>query len=98
MLTRGYCSGKLPNEKRCLQISLWFCKGCNRLNNYDELVDNSTPSCLTYYIPCKTKDFSAGVFSIMQIPLTITSTRPVVSPSLFSFFFFGNMLRFNRYS
>ena len=31
-------------------------------NNYDELVDNSTPSCLTYYIPCKTKGFSGGVY------------------------------------
>ena len=32
-LTRCYCSGKLPNGKRCLQIRLWFCKGCNGFNN-----------------------------------------------------------------
>ena len=31
-LTRGYFSGKLPNEKICLHIKLWFCKGCDRFN------------------------------------------------------------------
>ena len=31
-LTRVYCSGRLPNGKRCLNRSLWFCKGCNRFN------------------------------------------------------------------
>ena len=31
-LTRGFCSGNLPNENRCLQRSLWFYKGCNRFN------------------------------------------------------------------
>ena len=35
---------------------------------------------------------------IRQIPWTVTSTKPFLSPSLFSFFFFGNMLRSNRYS
>ena len=32
-LTRGYCSRKLPNGKRFLQRSLWFCNGCNGFNN-----------------------------------------------------------------
>ena len=36
--------------------------------------------------------------SIRQLPWTVTSSKPVISPSLFSFFFFGNMLRSNRYS
>ena len=43
-LSRGYCSGKLPNGKRCLQKSLWFCKGCNRLNKmvyYCQLVHSN---------------------------------------------------------
>ena len=31
-LTIGYCSGKLPNGKICLQRIIWFCKGCNRFN------------------------------------------------------------------
>ena len=33
MLTRGCCSRKYPNVKRCLQRSLWFCNGCNGFNN-----------------------------------------------------------------
>ena len=32
-LTRGYCSGSLPNVKIHLKRSLWFYKGCNRFNN-----------------------------------------------------------------
>ena len=32
-ITRGYCSRKLPNGNRCLQISLWFCNGCNGFRN-----------------------------------------------------------------
>ena len=32
-LTRGYCSRKLPNGKRCLHRSLWFCNGCHGFNN-----------------------------------------------------------------
>ena len=32
-LTRGYCSRKFPNGKRCLHRSLWFCNGCNGFNN-----------------------------------------------------------------
>ena len=32
-LTISYCSQKLPNGNRCLQRSLWFCNGCNGLNN-----------------------------------------------------------------
>ena len=31
-ITRCYCSGKLPNEKICFHIKLWFCKGCDRFN------------------------------------------------------------------
>ena len=31
-LTRGYCSGKLPNGNICLQRSLWFCKIYHRFN------------------------------------------------------------------
>ena len=31
-LTRDYCPGKFNNLNRCLQISLWFCKVCNRFN------------------------------------------------------------------
>ena len=37
-------------------------------------------------------------FYIRQLTWTVTSSKPVVSPSLFSFFFFGNMLISNRYS
>ena len=32
-LTRGYCSRKMPNGKRCLQRSLWFCNECRGFNN-----------------------------------------------------------------
>ena len=35
---------------------------------------------------------------IRQLPWTLTSSKPVISPSLFSFLFFGNMLSSNRYS
>ena len=35
--------------------------------------------------------------SVMQLPLKVTSSKPVISSSLFSFLFFGNMLRSNRY-
>ena len=35
--------------------------------------------------------------SIRKIPWTVTSSKPVISPSLFSFLFFGNMMRSNRY-
>ena len=35
--------------------------------------------------------------SIRQLPWTVTSSKPVISPSLFIFFFFGNMLRSNGY-
>ena len=30
--TRGYCSGRLPNGKRCLKRTLLFCNGCTRFN------------------------------------------------------------------
>ena len=66
-------------------------------NNYDKLVDSSTPSCWTYYIPWKSKASLEASISIRQLPWTITSSKPVVSTSLFSFFFFGNMLISNRY-
>ena len=46
----------------------------------------------------KPKASAEASFSICQIPWTVTSTKPVVSFSPFSFFFFGNMLRSNRYS
>ena len=36
--------------------------------------------------------------SIRQLPWTVTSSKPVISPFLFCYFFFGNMLRSNRYS
>ena len=45
----------------------------------------------------KPKASLEAYFPIRQLPWTATSTNPVVSPSLFSFFFFGNMLRSNRY-
>ena len=46
----------------------------------------------------KPKAYLEASFSIRQLPWTVASTKPVVSPSLFSFFFFRNMLRSNRYS
>ena len=36
--------------------------------------------------------------SIKQLSWAVTSSKSVISPSLFSFFFFGNMLRYNGYS
>ena len=35
--------------------------------------------------------------SIRQLPWTVTSSKPVIYSSLFSFFFFGNIMRSNRY-
>ena len=35
---------------------------------------------------------------IRKIPGTVTSSKPVISSSLFIFFFYGNMLRSNKYS
>ena len=32
-ITRGYCSQKLPNGKRRIYRSLWFCNECNGFNN-----------------------------------------------------------------
>ena len=46
----------------------------------------------------KPKDSMGLYISIMQNSWTVTSSKPVISPSLFRFFFFGNMLRYNRYS
>ena len=46
----------------------------------------------------KPKASLEAYFSIRQPPWTVTYSKPVISPSLFSFFFFGNMLRSNRYS
>ena len=45
----------------------------------------------------KPKASKEAYISIMQLPLIVTSSKPVISPSLFSFFFFGNMLISNRY-
>ena len=44
------------------------------------------------------KAYLEAYISVIQLPLTVTSSKPVISTSLFSFFFFGNMLRYNRYS
>ena len=46
----------------------------------------------------KPKASLEAYFSISQLPCTVNSSKPVISPSLFSFFFFGNMIRSNRYS
>ena len=46
----------------------------------------------------KPKASLEAYFFIRQLPLTVTFTKHVVSPSLFSFFFFGHMLISNRYS
>ena len=45
----------------------------------------------------KPKAYLEASISIRQLPGTVTSSKPVISPSLFSFLFFGNILRHNRY-
>ena len=45
----------------------------------------------------KLKAYMETSFLIMQLPWTVTSSKPVISPSLLSFLFFCNMLKFNRY-
>ena len=45
----------------------------------------------------KTKASPEVYFSIRQLTWAVTYSKPVVSPSLFSFFFFVNMLISNRY-
>ena len=45
----------------------------------------------------KPKASMEAYISISQLPWSVTSSNPDISPSLFSFFFFVNMLRFNRY-
>ena len=45
----------------------------------------------------KPKASLEAYFSIRKLTWTVTSSEPVISPSLLSFFFFCNMLRFNRY-
>ena len=66
-LTRGYCSGKFPNGKRCLQRSLWFCKVCNSFNkkvyycrqvrrNFFETHHDSLVS-LPWHVSCFTRTY-----------------------------------------
>ena len=45
----------------------------------------------------KSKASLEASISIRQLPWTVTSSNPVISPSLFSFLFFGDMLISNRY-
>ena len=45
----------------------------------------------------KPKASMEASISIRQLPWTVTSSKPVIFPSLFSFFFFGNILRSNIY-
>ena len=45
----------------------------------------------------KPKASLEAFISIRKISWTVTSSKPVISPSLFSFLFFGNMLISNRY-
>ena len=44
-LTRGSCSGKLPNGNICLHVSLLFCKGCSRFNKKVYYCRNVCPNC-----------------------------------------------------
>ena len=46
----------------------------------------------------KPKAYLEAYISIRQLPLTVTSSKPVISPSQFCFFFLGKILRSNRYS
>ena len=45
----------------------------------------------------KPKAYLEASISIRQLTWTVTFSKPVISLSLFSFFFFGNMLISNRY-
>ena len=45
----------------------------------------------------KPKYYLEASISIRQLPWTWISSKPVIYPSLFSFFVFGNILRSNRY-
>ena len=45
----------------------------------------------------KPKASLEAYFSVRQLPFTVNSSKPVISPSLLSFFFFYNMLISNRY-
>ena len=45
----------------------------------------------------KTKDSLEAYLSISEPPWTVTSSKPVISPSLSRFFSFGSMLISNRY-
>ena len=45
----------------------------------------------------KPKAYLEAYFSIRQLPWKVTSSEPVISPSLLSFFFLCNILRSNRY-
>ena len=60
-------------------------------NNYDELVDNSNllVEPITYLV--KPKAYLEAYISIRKIPLKLTSSKTIISPSLFSFLFFGKM-------
>ena len=42
----------------------WYVRGSHDAfqKNYNKLVNGSTPSCWTYYIPCKTKSFYDLIF------------------------------------
>ena len=67
-------------------------------NNYDGLVDNSSPSCWPIISLAKQKASLEASISIRKLPWTVTSSKPVINTSLFSFFFSRNMLRSTRYS
>ena len=45
----------------------------------------------------KPKDSLEAYISIRKPPLTVTFSKTVISPSLFRSFYFGNILRSNRY-
>ena len=45
----------------------------------------------------KPKASMEAYIAIRKLPWTLTYSKPVISPSLFSFFFFGNILISNRY-
>ena len=45
----------------------------------------------------KPKAYLGASFSIRQLPWSVTSSKPAISPSLISFFFFCHMLISNRY-
>ena len=67
-------------------------------NNHSQLVGNSKSSCWTYYkFFAKPKASLEESLSIRQNPWTVKYIKLVISPSLYRFFSFINILRSNRY-